>query len=178
MEVQIIPKPKEKPKKITIFLMYFSLIVLIVTAGIYLYLRNDLGKKNQELTGLQEALAKKETSRELEQFKKELTVYKEKIDTMSFLFDSYRLGTNFFKFLERYTHPKVKLSSVNVSFSDYKVLLSGQTDNFITLIQQLYIFENNPDIKNLRLVNFSASKDKTFVSFNIEFDLESYLFKF
>lgn len=178
MEVQIVPKPKGKPKKIVTLLIYFSLVVLIAIGGIYLYLRQDLEKKNQELNGLKEVLAKKETSRELEQTQKELTIYKEKIDTMSFLFNSYRLGTNSFKFLEKYTHPRVKLSLVNINFSDYRVLLSGQTDNFITLVQQLYIFENNPDVKNLKLMNFSAVKDKTFVNFNIEFNLEPYLFKF
>lgn len=178
MEVQIVPKPKEKPKKIITLLMYVSLIILIAISGVYLYLMQDLKKKDQELNGLKETLAKKETSRELEQLQKELTTYKEKIDTMSFLFESYHLGTNFFNFLEKYTHPKVKLSLVNVGFSDYRVLLNGETESFITLVQQLYIFENSSDVKNLKLVSFSASKDKAFVNFYIEFNLEPYLLKF
>jgi|GEM_PF-6712743 len=178
MEIQIVPKPKEKPNKILIFLTYFSLIILILTVGAYFYLKSDLKKKNQELMDLQDVLAKKETSRESEQLQKELSVYKEKIDTISFLFDSYHLGTNFFKFVEKYTHPQVQWASAGVNFSTYEVNLSGQTKSFITLIQQLYIFENNPDIKNLKLNSFSSAKDEKGVSFSIGFSLEPYLFKF
>jgi len=178
MEVEIIPRPKSKPSKIISILLYVSLAALILTAGAYLQLKSIEKKSSQELESLKETLVQKETSSELGQLQGRLSLYKEKIDKISFLLDSYQIGTNFFKFLEKYTHPKVKLSNVSVAIPDSKVSLSGQTADFTTLIQQLYIFENNPQVQDLKLSNFAATKEKKSVNFSINFSLSPNLFKF
>lgn len=177
MEMEIVPKPKVKPSRIIAFLLFFSLIALILAVGAYFYLKINLDNKNKELAGFKDALKKKETSRELEKLQSDLSIYKEKIDTISFLFDSYRLGTNFFKFIEEYTHPAVQWSNVGVSLLDYKTSLAGKTDNYTSLIQQLYILEGNPNIKDLTLSSFSTEKGKG-VDFNLSFSLPPSLFKF
>lgn len=178
MEVEIVPRPKSKPSKIISIVLYVSLVFLILAAGAYLQLKSVEKKRSQELESLKETLVQKETSGELGQLQSRLTVYKEKIDKISFLLDSYQIGTDFFKFLEKYTHPKVKLSDVSVAILDSEVSLSGQTVNFTTLIQQLYIFENNPQVQNLKLSNFAATKEKKSVNFSINFSLSPNLFKF
>lgn len=178
MEVEIVPRPKSKPSKIISILLYVSLAFLILAAGAYLQLKSVEEKRTQELDSLRETIVQKETSSDLKQLQGRLIVYKEKIDKISFLLDSYRVGTNFFKFLEKYTHPKVRLSDVSVAISDSIVSISGETANFTTLIQQLYIFENNPQVRDLKLSTFAATKDKKSVTFDINFSLSSNLFKF
>jgi len=178
MEVEIVPRPKSKPSKIISIVLYVSLVFLILAAGAYLQLKSVEKKRSQELESLKETLVQKETSGELGQLQSRLTVYKEKIDKISFLLDSYQIGTDFFKFLEKYTHPKVKLSDVSVAILDSEVSLSGQTVSFTTLIQQLYILENNPQVQNLKLSNFAATKEKKSVNFSINFSLSPNLFKF
>lgn len=178
MEVEIVPRPKTKPSKIISILLYVSLVFLILTAGAYFQLSSIEKKRTQELDGLKETLVQKETSSDLKQLQGRLIVYKEKIDKVSFLLDSYRVGTNFFKFLEKYTHPKVRVSSVNVAISDSEVSVSGETTNFTTLIQQMYVFERNPQVRGLKLSTFAATKDKKKVNFTINFSLSSNLFKF
>lgn len=175
MVVEIVPRPKAKPKKITTFLFYFSLTLLILTIAAYFGLYSVKDKKNQELEDLRTRLAVQETV-ELRNLKRDLMKHEEKIQDLSLLLDSYREPTKFFKFLGDITHPKVMWSNLSLDLMEGEVSISGQADSITTLIQQTYIFEREPMIRNFNLSNFSLG-EKREVVFSVKFSLVPELYK-
>ncbi len=175
MVVEIVPRPKAKPKKITTFLFYFSLILLILTIAAYFGLYSVKDKKDQGLEDLRTRLAVQETV-ELRNLKRDLMKHEEEIGDLSFLLDSYREPTKFFEFIGTITHPKVMWSSLELDLLEETVSLSGQADSVTTLIQQIYIFEGESKIGDFELSSFSVG-DEEEVAFSVVFSLAPELFK-
>lgn len=175
MAVEIVPKPKAKPKRIISFLFYFSLILLILTIAAYFGLYSLKDKKNQELEDSKTRLAIQETA-EMRDLKKNLMGYEEKVKDLSVLLDSYREPTKFFEFLGTITHSKVIWSGLTLNLIEGEVSISGQTNSITTLIQQIYIFEGESRIENFSLSSFSLG-EKGEVSFSVAFSLAPELLK-
>jgi len=175
MAVEIVPKPKAKPKKIVSFLFYLSLVVLILTVGIYFSLYSLEKKEAQKLERLEGRLAQQET-KEMKDLRKNLKKDEEKINDFSILLDSYRCGTDFFEFLEGITHPKVMWLNANLNLVEFKLTITGKTDGFNTLTQQLLVLEKNSKIKDLKLSSLSLVGGEE-VSFGLELSLSPELFE-
>ncbi len=175
MVVEIVPRPKARPKRITNVLFYFSLVLLILTIAAYFGLYSIKDKKNQELEDLRTRLAVQETA-ELRDLKKNLKRYEEKVRDLSILLDSYREPTKFFEFLGTVTHPRVVWSNVTLNLIEGKVSISGQADSITTLIQQTYIFEGESRIEDFNLSSFFLEEGGK-VSFGVDLSLASQLYK-
>ncbi len=175
MVVEIVPRPKAKPKRITNVLFYFSLVLLILTIAAYFGLYSISDKKNQELEDLRTRLAVQETA-ELKDLKKSLIEYEEKIGDLSILLDSYREPTKFFEFLGTITHPRVMWLNVTLNLIEGKASISGRADSITTLIQQTYIFEEESRIEDFNLSSFLLEEEGE-VSFSVDFSLASQLYK-
>ena len=166
--VQIIPKPIEREidwKKIFFYFSIFFLFLVIISLPIL----NFLQKKSEVyLQDLEEKIAKGKTP-EKTALEKEILNYQKEIKDFSPLLSEHTFNTKFFQFLEEKVHPKVFFSQINLNSKETKVSLSGQTDNFFTLGQQLLIFEKEPLIESLNLSEISLSKEG---KVNFVFDLK------
>jgi len=175
MVVEIVPRPKVKPKRPVAILFYLSLILLILTIAAYFGLYSVKDDKNRELEELGAILAAQETN-ELRIIKKELLDYQGKVDDLSILIDSYREPTKFLQFLGSITHPKVMWSNLNLDLTEGKASVSGQTESITTLIQQSYIFEGDSRILDFELASFSVLEEGG-VSLAVDFSFNPELFK-
>lgn len=175
MTVEIVPRPKAKPKRIITFLFFLSTIFLILAVAAYYGLYSIKDKKNKELEDLRISMAAQETV-ELRGLQKDLMKYEGKIKDIATLLDSYREPTKFFRFLGDITHPRVMWFNLTLGLLEGNASLSGEADSITTLIQQVYIFEGESRIEGFELSSFSVGEGQG-VSFSVSFSLAPELFK-
>lgn len=124
---------------------------------------------------LEEKIDKGKTP-EITALEKEVFNDQKKIKAFPPLLSEHVFSTKFFQFLEEKVHPKVFFSQINLNSKEVKVSLSGQTDNFLTLGQQLLIFEKEPLVESLNLSQISLSKEGK-VNFVSDLKLNKEIFK-
>lgn len=173
--VEIIPKPTEKVPWWQEIIFYSSIILLLITILSYFFFANSLKKSEKVLTNLEERLAREKTTEEIA-LEKEVLSWQRKIEDFKKLMGEHLLASNFFSFLESNSHPQVFFSKIDLKPREGKVLLSGQTENFSQLWQQISILKSKKEIKELNLSNLSIGKEGK-VDFSLDLSLEPTLFK-
>jgi hypothetical protein len=73
--------------------------------------------------------------------------------------------------VEGKTHPKVFFTQFSLDSRGSKMVVSGQTESFVDLGQQILILAGEPEIKTLELSQIGINKDgKVEFSFNLSVD--------
>ena len=173
--VQIIPKPIEKIPSWQKKLFYFS-IFLFITLLISYFILTSLEKKSENiLSKLEEALSKGKTP-EMSSLEKENLNEQKKIESISPLIEKHVFPSKVFEFFERNTLPQVFFSEINLNSLNSTASLSGECDSFLTLGQQLAIFEKEPLIEKVDLTQASITKTGE-IEFSLDFSFNPKIFK-
>lgn len=173
--VEIIPRPIQKTPSWQKILFYASVFIL---AGIILgsLISGSLQKKYQaEIKTLEETLVQEKTPDKVA-MEKDVILWQKKINDFTTLIAGHSTPSEFFTNFEEVCHPRVKFSQFNLDVSAASLGLSGTTDNFTTLAQQLFIFNNQSFIKSYDLTNISIGT-KGGVDFGLTLSLDPEVFK-
>lgn len=173
--IEIIPKPIEEiPKwqKILVFVSIFILLIFIVASLILISLEK---KAKISLQDLDEKIFKARTP-EIVSLEKEILNYQKEIKDFSQLIGQHLFPSKLFPFLEEKTHPRTFFSRIDSIPRDSKISLSGQTESFLTLGQQLLIFQSDSSVKDLNLSGVSITKEGK-IGFDLEISLDPKIFK-
>ena len=178
MAIQLTPQRKEITDKtlwVTI-LFYFSLALFLVAGASYFVLDYFVANSSDELaaveTDIRQASSEEEEAQEKEVLKKQ-----ELIKNFSKLLAEHRFVSSFFTDLELWCHPRVWFSQIGLSVNDSSVSLSGQTDNFQTLGQQMIVLKNNQLVKNIDLSNISMGTESR-INFNLNIVFNPQIFSY
>ncbi len=174
MVIQIIPKQQERSLSLANILLYFSLILLITVAASYFILNNFWQKTEKDIESLDKELAAADASPEAA-LEKVVLNYQKKINDFASLLASRKYSSQIFPLIESITHPKVAFSDFSLEISRGGITLSGITDSFQTLDQQLVIFKNEKLIKEANLSSISFKSDGR-VSFNFDLVFDPKIF--
>ena len=174
MVIEIIPKKEAKVSAWQNYLLYFIIVLLFFSILGYFGLRHLIKNSEQKLTDLTAEVEKAKSSerKTLEEGLKSLSA---KIDDFTPLLLSHQKSSNFFNFLEENSHPKVFFTELNLDTKGNLVKLSGQTEDFLTLGQQLLIFQKSEFVQNLKLSKVEISREGK-VEFTFDFSLNPKLF--
>ena len=173
--VQIIPKPIGKKLSLQKILFYFS-IFLFLGLLLFYFILTSLGKKSENIfSKLEESIAKGKTP-EMSSLEKENLNVQKKIKDISPLLQSHLSPSKSLEFFEKNTHPQVFFSEINLNSLNSTASLSGQTDSFLTLGQQLAIFEKEPLVEKVDLTQVSITKEGK-VGFSLNFSFNPKIFK-
>ena len=172
--VEIIPKPIKKAPTWQNVLFYASLAFLAIVFIIYFIFGSLLKKSSEQLSNLETEVAKGKTA-DQQILEDRVLGYQKKIEDFSKLIQNYQKTSIFLDFIQRYTHPKVWFSSVNLTLDDRAVLLGGTAENFQVLGQQFLIFKNNPLIQSINFSNVLIGKDGK-IQFNLKIILDQKIF--
>jgi len=175
MAIEIIPKKTEAKLPAVNILFYLSLILLIIFVLGYFVLGYFQKKSARTLQNIENIIFQKETS-EAKALKKKIFGYQEKIEAVASLLTSHRLSRDFFTRLEDLSYPKVFFSNLDLDVGRAQVSLSGQTENFEALGQQLLIFKKGEFIKDVSLTKVSIGKEGE-IEFIIELSFDPEMFK-
>jgi len=176
MVIEVIPKREIKGPSWQNYLLYFIIVLLILAIIGYFVLDHFVKKSDQKLKEVEGKIeeTKSPEKRALEDRLKSLSA---KIDDFTPLLLGHKKSSNLFVFLEENTHPKVFFNKLDFDAKANHIKISGQTDNFFTLGQQLLIFRNSEFVQNLKLSEIKISKEGK-VEFTFDFSLTPNLFNF
>jgi len=156
--VEIIPKEAPKPPRGLSLLFYFAIFLLILAIGGYFALNNFLQKADKELASLKLNITEVMTPEKIA-LEQEILSSRDKIDMFSYLIEQHLEGSKVFGIIQKVTHPKVWFSNLDFSPRQKTLKVSGKTQNFESLGQQLIIMENEETIDAVDLETISISKE-------------------
>jgi hypothetical protein len=172
--VEIIPKPEVKTSLWLNILFYFSCGLLLLCL-LSIFLLNLIQKKTILLIrDLETVLSQNRI--EAEPLEKEVLPQQKRIDDFAKILINRRRPTNFFLFLEKFTHPRIQFTEVNLDLAESKVGLSGRSESFLVLGQQVSIFERQKEVKKVNLSKLAIAKEGGAV-FSLSLNLDPELFK-
>ena len=168
MAIEIIPKTELRKPPLLINLPFFIGIFLLILAILgYFYLQNNIKNSSENLKNLEESILEK-TTPEVDNLEKEISDWRQKIEDYNLLFVGHRESSNLFEFLEKITHSKVWWTDFKFDSSiPSNLRLTGVSQDFSALQQQLIILGNENFIKNVILNKISLLKEG-----GVEFELE------
>ena len=178
--VTLIPKNPAKTNQQQQLFLYVSVGLLMVVLSAYLILIGLEKRASAEIDRLKEDI-ENVASEEDQKMKDEVLAAKEKIEDFSLLIVNHRRPSRFFEFLEEITHPKVGFTEVELNPVEMKAQLKGFSVNginstvFEAFGQQMYIFQEQELIKEVRLISLSLGT-KGEAAFLIELFLDPKLF--
>ena len=167
MAIEIIPKPARKAPPLQNILFYFAIGLLLLSIGAYFVLDYFVKKSELTLQDLEETLAREKTEEEII-LEKEVFGYQKKVEDFSTIIGQHTYASRFFSFFESLCHPKVWFSKINLDITNHKLIVSGKTDTFLILDQQLLIFQQEELIKETILTQLSIGNEGLV---NFTFDL-------
>lgn len=180
MAIEIVPKPPEKIPFWQNILFYLSLILFLGTIFTYFILVRFEKRTQDEIQKLDAKIAEIRTPEQIS-LENELRSKQKKIDDFSRIFKERKFPLKFLDFAEgsfsetkkfaSLIHPQVQILNFSLNLKEGKLEISGITENYITLEQQLIIFQKEPLIKEVNLSNFSPGKEgKVNFAFSLTFD--------
>jgi hypothetical protein len=173
--VEIIPKPVTRASSWQNIPFYFSVGLILLAVLSYFIVDIYINRAESKLTEIEERMAQTK-SVEQTALEKELSDYEKKIEGFSILAGQHLFSSKAFEFVEKNTHPEVWFSDIKLTPSKGEIVLSGDTENFITLRQQAQIFKSNPLVKNLDLTKIAIGKEGR-IDFSVNLILDLNLFK-
>lgn len=174
MAVEIIPKPAQKLPLWQNILFYFSISLLIASVCSYFVLNHFIKKAETHLADFEETLIKKTPAEEA--LETEVLEHQKKIKDFAQLIDQHLYSSKFFDFFQKLCHPRIWFSQVSLNPPDNQVAVSGEADNFVTIGQQMLIFEQESLIKEVNLSQLSIG-ERGNVTFTLSLSLDPEVFK-
>lgn len=153
----IIPKPIKKTSKLYELAPYFALGLVVAVILAYAALLYFEDKASKTIGSLQEKIAQVGTADE-KKIEAQVLLDKQRIDDFSKLFAKHKKNSNFFKFLEENSHPKIWFNKLELDSQDSKAMLVGETSNFETLGQQMALFQKQPFVKSIEISDLGIAK--------------------
>jgi len=156
MAIEITPRRRIKSPVWAITLSVFCLILLSALIASYFYLNSSTKKINLEIKEKETASAATPEEKALED---NLSLAKDKISAFSGLILKHREPANIFGFLENNCFPNIQFYNFDFAADKNTVGLSGTTDDFISLEQQILIFRKDSLVKKVELSKISIGKE-------------------
>lgn len=174
--MEIIPKETPKIPPWLDILFYLSAGLLIFVFISYFLVSQSIkaaGKAEQEI----DAKLAAEVSRSAE-LKKEILTYQKKIKDFSGVISGHMENSNIFAFIEKQCHPRVWFSEFDLDTKEGVVTLSGETQSFQALGQQMIIFRDQEVVKSASLkgVTMDGGGQISF-ELSLSFDPSIFIFK-
>ena len=167
--VEIIPRPVEQVdrwQKILLYLLIFVVVVLIITYFILVNLVENSQIYSEEL----EIRITEGRTQERVELEEENIYYKNKIEDIMPFLNAHILSSKFFDFLSTKTHPRIFFSKISLTAKEARIALSGSSDSFSTLNQQLKALNEELLVEDMVLTSVSINK-----AGGIDFVLEIFL---
>jgi len=174
MAIEIIPKKKEITPPWQILIFSISIILLLVSILFYFFFSNQEKSYQQKIDEIKTRI--EEEKKGEEEKIKEVSKINDGISTFSKIINDHFFVSDFFEILAKTTHPKVFYKDLDLNPEKNSVSLSGETENFFTLGQQVLLLKENSAIKDVGVSKISKTKEGK-VEFHFDLILNPEIFK-
>ena len=174
MPIEIIPKKREIVPPWQILVFVISIIILLGSVLFYLFLLNQEKKYKSKIDEIRAEILKEQKEREKDI--KEVSEINDRISTFSKIGQSHLFLSKVFEILSKTTHPKVFYTAFDLNPEKNNLSISGLTENFFTLAQQILLFKENEMVKEIEISKISKTKEGK-VDFSLNLILKEEIFK-
>ena len=174
MAIEITPKQKIKVPIWVIVIGVFCVILILVFLAGYFYLYRSVGQMSKEIE--EKNLTSFPLEKAIKEKEQEIFSIRQKIDDFNELLLGHKKPLKVFEFLERTGLPNVLFFTFDFTFKKGELAISGETDSFITIEQQVLILRQEPLVKNLNLSGLSIGEEGG-ISFTLLFTFDPQIFK-
>jgi len=172
MAIEIKARSKIKiPRWITVALLIFVILAILLFSS-YIYFSFSINNLKEKIQETEKAIKKTPSEQALE---KDILLKEKRINIFADLISQHRKPENIFSFLEKTTHPKVVFSEFSFDSSKNTVKLTGNAKSFISLGQQILLFQKEKNIKRINLSEVSIGELEG-VDFSLELTFEPQFF--
>lgn len=99
-----------------------------------------------------------------------------RIDDTRGILSHHIYASKLFAFLENLAHPKAQFTSFSFDTEKGEVSLTVATQDYITFGQQVFAFENNPNVHNLKVLHVKPTKSGQ-ILFGVSFGIDASLYQ-
>lgn len=168
--MEIIPKQSQRMPEWLDVIFYLSLILLVCSVIGFFILNHSVGKARESLKSIDYKLAN-QTTTERVSLEKEILIQEDKINSFSLLLDNHFKNSNVFEYFQGLCHPKVSFSQFVLNSKSGTITAAGETQSFITLGQQLMIYQKDPLTKKVDISQITMDRfGKIGFSLSLSFD--------
>lgn len=175
IDVEIIPKPPSKKPSVNNYALVCSMVLLLIAGGIYFWLVRAIESANKTISDTNQAIQAEKTSERIS-LENDLLLNKRRIDDFGLIIKAHQLDSNFLKYLEGVTHPKVFFTGANMDFEKHSVTLNGLTDSFYILGQQLIVLDNAKELSGVSMTSVGLTKSGL-VEFTVDLSFDPSILK-
>jgi len=176
MAIEVESKSKKGKNKIVSYTLYIGVALLLIMAASYAFLFFSVQRADQKLTKLEDQLDSQMDDKHKEIEKRILNAQRT-LERSEQVINSHHSVYNFLKDLESSTHPQVQFNEMNLSADLKQAELSGTTEQFVTLGQQVKKYQAMKLINNVQVKRTSMEPGGK-VGFELLLTLKSNIFKF
>jgi len=189
MPIELIPKPEteKKPFDLTKFLLYLAIIILVGSVGLYFLFDFGLIRNSSKVLAELETQLSLQMTDEAKEHEAKLIEWRQKIEDFRILLDLHQNPSKVFSLLEKLSHPRVWFTDFSLNFGtqkteegsevgQFQLQLQGVAESFRVLGEQLLVFKNDENIKEIKLSNVSLG-EKGNVKFQFEITFNPEIFK-
>ncbi len=173
--MEIIPKKITQIPRWLNYLFYFSLIAFVSVIISIVIINKSLNDRQITLEELEVSLVQIKTPENIS-LEKEVRDYERKIKDFAPLIEEHLETSNIFNFLQKDCHPKVWFQQFSLDSRQNKVNVSGKTQSFETLGQQILIFKDDKLVQDIKLEKVSLGKEGK-IDFALSISLNPQIFK-
>lgn len=167
MAIEIKPEKKESELKENLILV-FSIIILLVSLSVYFYFNNIiLVQKNAELVNSNNEYNALIGRSDIRAKEDQLKLAGKYIGDFKTLFESNPKILGFFTSFQEWTQPEVVFSGFLFDVPSREITMSGSTDGFRNVIQQIAILRIEPTIESYQVSDVNLAENGL-VNFNLK----------
>ncbi|MEF8846913.1 MAG: hypothetical protein V5A57_00530 [Candidatus Paceibacterota bacterium] len=148
MAIEIESESQQSKSNLVNYSLYVGLVLLLIAGLLYGYLFFAVNKSEQKLADLKKQLNQQITGED-EALEDKISNAQRKIDRSGRIIENHKAPSNFFELLEDNTHPQVRFDQMDLSVATGRIKLSGTTEDFSALGQQVNLLQNKDLIKNV-----------------------------
>jgi hypothetical protein len=181
MAIELAPKKEERPLW-QIVLFYLSFVLLVLSLVVYLFLEvYYLPQLDKDIKGKISLIIQEsnnmDNGKTIGAIVEDVKTAKSEIDGFKNFYQNSNKASSFFPLFEKIVHPMVYFDSFNLTLGEEaKASLSGKTNSYESLIQQIEILQNQTFITSFEVSNI-VKTGETQVSFNLLLNLTPSIFK-
>jgi len=170
--VQVIPRISTKKKtNLKQLVPWLSVLLIVVVFLLYFIFSHQISRANISLEKSRTALSQAQTQSETE-LERKILIFRSKMKDVILLLQKRERTSRFFEFLEALVHPNVYFSSFSYDNENRRIELEGKADDFVSLGQQILVFQQQPLIQKVKLLGASLGEEGK-IKFSLELSLPS-----
>ncbi|OGZ58674.1 MAG: hypothetical protein A3B96_03900 [Candidatus Spechtbacteria bacterium RIFCSPHIGHO2_02_FULL_43_15b] len=108
--------------------------------------------------------------------KAEMEAFSGRLDALKFLLDNHTRNSKVFKLVEDLTHKRASFNAFEFGAEDGSLIMSGVTENYKTLGEQIIAFERSKDVSDLSITNVNLEFGGEVV-FTVSFKVNESIYK-